>query len=248
MYPGIPSRLHGLINISLLGLCCLLAAPTAAFAGAPVVYSPSVIKGQTEFEFRSSDARNSGTDDTQNYAFAIGHAFTSWWRPELYIGRYERGSDGVMRFGGYEIENIFQLAPTGRYWADIGLLASYEINPATIESDKLEFGPLFEKRTGRVLQRLNLLWEKGVGPGSDGIYEFHGAYSFRYQYRKTLAPGFEIYALPVNDAYRAGPVLYGEKVFAKAGSELEYSAGVLFGVSRSAPDLTVVFRLEYELF
>lgn len=219
-----------------------------AHAGAPVVYSPNVIQGQTEFEFRSSDARNSGADDTQNYAFAIGHAFTSWWRPEIYIGRYERGADGVMRFGGYELENIFQLSPTGRYWADMGFLAAYEFNPASIESDKFEFGPLFEKRNGRILQRLNLLWEKGVGPGSDGLYEFKPAYSFRYQYRKSFAPGFEVHAVPVDDAYRAGPVLYGEKVFAGAGSELEYSVGVLAGLSSAAPDLTLLFRLEYEIF
>ena len=227
-------------------LCCL--APVVALAGPPIVYSPSVTRGQTELEFRASREHVHNAGNVQDYAVAVGHAFTSWWRPELYLGRFTRGEDGVTRFAGTELENIFQLTPTGRYWADTGFLLSYENNPASIESDKVEFGPLFEKRTGRVLQRLNLLWEKGVGPASDARYAFHGGYSFRYTVRKTFAPGFEVFATPTDSDYRAGPVLYGEKVFGASGRELEYSAGVLLPMNSSSPNTTLVLRLEYEVF
>lgn len=222
--------------------------PAIAFAGNPVVYSPSVTQGQTEFEFRASRSRTVDAGNINDYAVAIGHAFNSWWRPEIYLGRYVRGQDGVTHFAGTEFENIFQVTPTGRYWADAGLLLSYEFNPSSIESDKLEFGPLFEKRSGRILQRLNLLWEKGVGPGSTARYAFHGGYSFRYNVRKTFAPGFEIFATPGDADYRAGPVLYGEKLFMSTGHELDYSAGVLLPMNSSSPRTTLVLRMEYELF
>lgn len=228
------------------GLLWLLAAAPAV-AGVPVVYSPHVIPGQTEFEFKSSREHSGGAGTQAGADFAIGHAFTNWWRPEVYVARYRR-DNGATRFAGAELENIFQLAPTGEYWADPGLLVSYEFNPASIESDKLEFGPLFEKRWGRTLQRVNLLWEKGVGPGSTSRYAFNGGYSFSYQIRKAFAPGFELFASPSDHTWRAGPVVYGEKVFRHTAHELEYSAGVLLPLNGRSPDTTFVLRLEYEMF
>lgn len=240
------TRTHDAIRFAAALAAVAVAAP--ALAGAPIVYSPSVIEGQTEFEYRSSHEHTAGVGHEDQYAIAVGHAVTSWWRPEVYVGRFERDSSGDTHFSGLEVENIFQLTPTGKYWADTGLLVSYEANPASLESDKLEFGPLFEKQTGRVMQRLNLLWEKGVGPGSTPKYEFHGGYSFRYTLRKTFAPGFEVFGEPSDDSWRAGPAFYGEKVFVNSGSELEYSAGVLFPLNATSADTTFVLRLEYELF
>ena len=235
------------LRTALVAIGTLLLANNA-LAGAPVVYSPKVTKGQTEFEFRGSNDHVGGEGNSQNYAFAVGHAFTSWWRPEIYVGRFEKEAGGETAFAGTEFENTFQLAPTGKYWADIGFLAAYEANPSSLESDKVEFGPLFEKQVGRSMHRLNLLWEKGVGPGSSDDYEFQTGYSYTYSYSTAFAPGIEFYATPDDNAYQAGPVISGEKIFAAAGSELEYSIGVLLPLSDNAPDTTLVFRLEYELF
>jgi len=217
-------------------------------AGAPIVYSPGVARGQTEFEYRSGHAHVNGQGTEHNYAFAVGHAFTSWWRPEVYVGRFERDSAGTTHFAGMELENIFQLTATGQYWADAGFLLAYEFNPASLESDKVEFGPLFEKQSGRVTQRLNLTWEKGVGPGSNAKYDFLGAYSFRYAVRKSFAPGFEAFIAPTDNDYRIGPVVYGEKLFGMRGSELGYSAGLLLPLTADSPDSTLVIRLEYEFY
>lgn len=231
-----------------LALALGLLMPAIAVASPPVVYSPSVTRGQTDFEFRGNRDHTGGLGNDAQYAFAIGHAFTSWWRPEIYIGRYEHTPDGQTLFRGTELENIFQLTPTGRDWADVGMLLSYEFNPSSIEPDQLEFGPLFEKRNGRMLQRLNLTWEKSVGPGSEPRYLFHTGYSFRYTFASTFAPGFEMFATPGESSYQVGPVIYGEKLFGASGHELEYSGGVLLPLNASSPDSTLVFRLEYELF
>jgi len=129
----------------------------------------------------------------------------------------------------------------------MGFLASYEYATQAGKTSTLEFGPLFEKRSGRFVHRLNFIWEKQLGGGAANYYGFRTAYSLSYQLRQWFAPGAEIYLRPHDNAYQIGPVFYGELVNAK-GSELEYSAGVVFGANRSAPAQTFVLRLEYEFF
>lgn len=234
------------VRACLLPIAALMLLAEPVFAGVPQIYSPHVTQGQTEFEVRTSNEHASGANE-QNLVFAAAHAFTSWWRPEIYLARYER-ADGQTVFAGTELENVFQLSPAGLYWADIGFLLAYEANPSWLESDKLEFGPILEKRSGRTLHTLNLLWERGVGPESTAEYEFEAAYRFRYEHRKLFAPGLEFYAAPEEDAYRAGPVFHGERVWGSLGRELEYDAGFLFPLGNAAPDWTFVIRIEYELF
>ena len=238
-----PIRLAGLLTLSLL--------PTlAAQADDFVVYSPYVIDGQTEFEFRGHDSKDSDAslDGERAYQFAFGHAFTDWWRPEIYAARYAREPGGMTRFQGYEFENVFQLAPAGEWWVDAGFLASYEYNGPVGAPADLEFGPLFEKRTGRLRQRLNLIWEKELGSGASGEYAFRGTYALNYLWRTGFAPGLEAYYRPADDSRQLGPSLYGELYLGDGHSELEYSAALLLGLNRGAPDTTLVLRLEYEFF
>ncbi|GEP32138.1 hypothetical protein TPL01_32760 [Sulfuriferula plumbiphila] len=214
-----------------------------------IVYSPYVTKGQNEIELRGFTYRD-GSADTNGaggYELAISHAFTSWWKPELYLGRFERNPGATTHLVGYEFENTFQLASAGEFWADPGFLLSYESNKQHGTPDAVEFGPLFEKRSGRIDQRLNLIWEKQVGTGASGKYALRSAYSVNYRINVKFAPGLEAYYRPGDNAYQIGPFLSGE-LPATAGSEFEYSAGVVFGVNRGAPDQTFVARLEYEFF
>jgi hypothetical protein len=225
-------------------------AASAAWADDFVVYSPYVIDGQTEFEFRGHDSTDSdpSLDGEQAYQFAFGHAFTDWWRPEIYVARYAREPSGTTRFQGYEFENVFQLAPAGEWWADTGFLASYEYNGPVGAPADLEFGPLFEKRIGRLRQRLNLIWEKELGSHAAGQYAFRGTYALNYLWRTGFAPGLEAYYRPADDSRQLGPSLYGELYLGDRRSELEYSAALLLGLNRGAPDKTLVLRLEYEFF
>jgi hypothetical protein len=231
---------------ALAAACVSLPAHAAEF----VVYSPYVVQDQNEVEFRSYDMRDSSStalDGQWGSVLSVAHSFTSWWRPEIYLLKYQHTPGAGTQSRGWEFENTFQLAPAGEYWADVGFLASYEHNTPAGKNSEFEFGPLFEKRTGRFVHRLNLIWEKQIGVDAARYYEFRGAYSLSYQWRHAFAPGVEVYYLPHDDARQLGPVFYGELASAR-GNELEYSAGVLFGINRGAPDRTFVLRLEYEFF
>lgn len=239
-------------RVLLLSCLSLLATAWAALparASEFVVYEPYVVQRQNEVEYRSYDLHDSSAalNGQWGAVLSVAHSFTSWWRPEIYLLKYQHTPGVGTQYRGWEFENTFQLTPTGEYWADIGFLASYEHNTPAGKNSELEFGPLFEKRSGHFVHRLNLIWEKQIGDAAARYYEFRGAYSLSYQWRQAFAPGVEAYYLPHDDARQIGPVIYGELASAQ-GNELEYSAGLLFGINRGAPDQTFVFRLEYEFF
>ena len=236
------------MRTALAGLTLVLAS-SASRADDFIVYSPYVTKGQTEFELRGFQHRDGdpAVSGTRAYEIAVGHAFTSWWRPEIYLGEYERAPGEGQRRVANEFENVFQLAAQGEYWADPGLLLSYERSAESGAPDALEFGPLFEKRSGRFDQRLNLIWEKEVGAGAARKYEFRTAYSAGYRVTSGFAPGLEAYLRPGDHSYQIGPVVSGELRSAH-GSELEYRIGVVFGLNHEAPAQTFLARLEYEFY
>ncbi len=232
-----------------LAASALALVPLACRADDFIVYSPYVTKGQTELEVRGFQVRDSdpAVSGERAYEIAVGHAFTDWWRPEIYLGEYARQPGEGQRRVGNEFENVFQLTPQGEYWADVGFLLSYERNVQPDVPNAVEFGPLIAKQSGRFNHRLNLIWEKEVGGGASGKFEFRSAYSLTYRITPAIAPGFEAYLRPSDNAIQAGPVLTGELRSAR-GSELAYRVGVVFGVNAAAPSQTFLAHIEYEFF
>ena len=217
-----------------------------------IVYSPYVVQGQSEVEIYGFDSVDSRTDlnAASGYNTSAAHAFTSWWKTEVYFAQFNREPEGSTHTSGYEFENTFQLTGRGEYWVDVGFLASYAYNKQAGLGNSLEFGPLLEKLTGHVDQRLNLVWKRPIGSGDSGSNEFRSAYSVKYNVhagQATYSPGLEAYYRPHDNANQIGPVFYGE-LRTDSGSELEYSLGIVFGANQTAPDKTFLARLEFEFF
>lgn len=226
----------------------LLGLAAAAHADDFIVYSPQVQQGQSELELRGyayGDSRNQYRDG-RAAEFSLAHAFTDGWKPEVYLARYELDPGSAGRLVGYEFENTFQLTPQGQYWADLGFLASYEHQTVAALKDAVEFGPLVEQSVGRFTQRLNLIWEKEVGPGANRQYQLRYAYSGTYALNGLFRPGLEAYARPNDDAYQAGPVVAGEWHLPGTTSNVEYRAGVVLGINASAPRQSWLAQVEYE--
>jgi len=239
-------------SISALIILFCFAAKAAHADNDFIVYSPYVVQGQSEVEVYGFGSRDGSSDlnGASGYNFSIAHAVTSWWKPEVYVGEFNRDPGGTAHPSGYELENTFQLTTQGEYWADVGFLASYAHNKLPGITSVAEFGPLFEKMSGHIDQRLNLIWEKQIGSGASGAYTFRSAYSISYNIhsdKATYSPGIEAYYRPGDNAYQIGPVFSGE-VRTNKGNELEYSLGVVFGINPGAPDKTLLGRVEYEFF
>jgi hypothetical protein len=227
----------------------LLVAVLPARADDFIVYSPYVNATQSEVELRGyaySDARPDHGGNASE--LSIAHAFTDWWRPEVYVAEYQSGAGSRAGLQGYEFENTFQLTQPGRYWADFGFLASYERNTTAGTTDAVEFGPLIEATYGRFAHIVNLIWEKGVGAGADGHYELRYSYSATYAVANALRAGVEFYGRPGDHAYQAGPIVAGEWHLPGTTGNLEYRVGVVLGINAEAPRQTWLARLEYEFF
>ncbi len=232
----------------------LLAAASLPCAGPAraddfIVYSPHVIATQSEIELRGYGVGDGRADyDGERAAeLSVAHAFTGWWKPELYLAEYERAPGGPGKLVGYEFENTFQLTEPGQYWADFGLLASYG-RPKGGGPGELEFGPLIEKTVGRFDHRVNLIWEREVGSGAAHKTEFRYSYAGTYAVTSAFRPGIEAYGRPDDHAYQAGPIVAGEWHVPHGMSNLEYRFGVLLGINPAAPRRTWVAQLEYEFF
>ncbi len=238
--------------VALIATPFILAANTARADNDYIVYSPTVVQGQSEIEtygFSSQDSRSS-LNGASGYNISVAHSFTSWWKAEVYVGEFNRDPGGSTHPSGYEFENTFQLTSPGEYWANLGFLAAYAHSKLQGVPSVLEFGPLLEKISGHIDQRLNFIFGKQVGSGEASAYAYRSAYSLGYNInagRATYTPGMEVYLRPGDNAYQIGPMFSGE-LRSHGGKELEYSMGVVFGVNQSAPAKTLLARLEYEFF
>ena len=231
-------------------LCLWLLAGAGAAARADdfIIYSPHVNRGQSEIELRGfyvSDDRDAFNAQAASEV-SLAHAFTDWWKPEIYVAEYEKNPGEDAGLVGYELENTFQFTQPGQYWVDVGLLASLEIPNVKGENDRLEFGPLFEKTFGRFDHRLNLIWEKEIGAGASRHYEFRYSYSGTYALSGPFQPGVEFYGRPSDRAYQIGPVMRGEWHVPGTTDNIEYRVGLLQGINTDASRHTWVAQFEYE--
>jgi hypothetical protein len=215
-----------------------------------IVYSPHVLDTQSEVEIRGYQYGDSRADFHGGNAaeLSVSHAFTGWWKPEIYVARYQTDPGSTGRLLGYELENTFQITQPGEHWADFGFLASYEHQIVAGLSDVVEFGPLFEKTSGRITQRLNIIWEKAVGAGAEAKYLSRYTYSGSYAVSAGFRPGLEAYARPDDNAYQVGPTIAGEWHVPGTTAGFEYRVGVVIGINSAAPRQTWLAQLEYEFF
>lgn len=243
--PAMPvqtDRYAGLLMSHLALLTC-----SSIYANDYIVYSPIVVAGQNEIESRA--ASNQGGSALAQGAWeedlSIAHGMNSWWKSEIYFLKDAGAAHTPPQQLGYEFENTFQWAETGRYALTPGFLLSYEKSRQAGVPDALEMGPLFERQDGALKQKLNLIWEADLHHDLLGRPGWRAAYAASYRYRDAWQPGLEAYLRPSDHSNQIGPIFSGEWPH-HHGDELEYSMGAVFGCNRSAPQVTWILRLEEE--
>lgn len=244
---------HACVRLSCLSLAIGLVASTSAVAGpADKVYSPIVEQGETEFEFRGGYRDFDGAADQYAFVFDVGYAVTSRWKTELVLEyAAENGSAGKLE--AWEWENIIVLTEQGKHWVDVGLFIEYE-NIFSAGPDEIKIGPMFIKEIGPTVANLNLLFERQVGSGASDAIELDYRWQVKWRGHESLewgVQGFggfgELDHLGEGDKHSIGPALFGIKRLA-SGNKLGYDAAVLAGLNAAAPDVTVRFQLEYEMY
>jgi hypothetical protein len=243
---------HSLPRPLFLALLGLLAAPAAQAGPADTVYLPIVEKGETEFEFRGGYRDFHGAPSEHAFVFDVGYGVTSRWRTELVLEyAAEEGNPGTLE--AWEWENVFVLTEQGQHWADVGLFFEYE-NVFAAGPDEIKIGPMFQKEIGPTIANLNLIFEREVGDDASGETELAYTWQVKWRGREALEWGVqgmgglgELGHLGEEDSHIVGPALFGVRRLAN-GDKFAWNGAVLGGISEAAPDVTVRFQLEYEMY
>ena len=209
--------------------------------------------GDTTFDQRKSGNNN------QSYTHEIEVGVTPFWLFGLEAETGAAPSENL-RYQATTVENIFQLTPQGKYWADVGFFAEYSHAASRRDADSFTFGPLIQKELYDVMgidtvHTLNLLFSKEVGRDRTDATPFFYAWQSRLRLDPHFEPGIEIYGQVDNieapgkladQQHRVGPVVVGLHSLAPYG-KIKYEVGYLFGLTRATESGAVRWRLEYEI-
>ena len=236
----------------LLSLLSVVVLPSAFAGPAATVYVPVVEKGETEFEFRGGYRDFNGAPSEHAFVFDIGYGVSNRWKTELVLEyAAEGGNPGKLE--AWEWENIIVLTEQGEHWADVGIFAEYEHTFAA-GPDEMKIGPMFQKEIGSTVANLNLLFAHEVGSGASNDTGIEYTWQVKWRGTPALEWGLQGFGglgvlghIGAGDEHIVGPALFGLKRLA-SGNKIGYNAAVLAGVNDAAPDVTVRFQLEYEIY
>lgn len=234
----------------LLGLPLAGHAPVAR--ADHVVYSPLVEQGEKAIELRGHYAFDGdpALDGGQAYKLEFEWSPLSRWLTELVV-KYEGDPGTSLDATEIASESVFQLTEQGQYWADFGVLAEFAYSLERGGANSIELALLGQKDFARNEVRANLVFEQPLGNGSD--LELSYAWQYRYRLGEHFEPGVEMYGSAGTwgnmgsfngNGQQLGPAAFGR--IRTARGALKYEAGLLFGLTRVAPDATLRFLLEYE--
>jgi len=248
--------LHTTAACAIMGIGAMISPNHSAQAAPFTVYSPNVVKGETEVEYRGFYDRDSHEElnTNQQHALSVAHTFTDYWSSELYAW-FENVPGESLEHEAWEWENRFQLTEPGQYWADFGFLAEYE-HPAHDGTKEVALAPIIEKTMGPWVATGNLFFERQFGGDATSGLVLAYAARLKYLMNAKLEPAIEVFGEPgaIDDMSRVngqehwiGPALYGEF---KTGhkQKLSYSTALLKGVTSASSDWRLVLRLEYEFY
>jgi len=250
-------RIHAIAAMGIAAFAGLFAASQPQYAeAAPFkVYSPRVVKGENEIEYRGyhDTDKNDALDAGEAHNFAIGRGFTDYWFSELY-SVYAKDPGTSFKHESFEWENLFQLSEQGKYWADFGLLTEYESTDHG--PNEIAVGPIIEKTVDRWVGTVNLFLERQVGSDAESGTTFAYAARLKYLLHPQFEPAVEFFGQPgrINrfgsfnrQEHWAGPAFYGQ-IGLGGTSKLLYSAAYLLGETSQSSDNRAILRLEYEFF
>jgi hypothetical protein len=251
----------GKITLRTTLLVGLLAAAVPARAEFKVFY-PTVDYREIEFEHNGDttfDRAKSGKSNNQSYTYEVELGATPFWKLGLEAETAAPSGENF-RYEATTIENLFQLTPQGKYWADFGFFAEYSHAATRADADAITFGPIVQKELPDLfgqdtLHTLNLFFAKEVGRHRTDVTPLFLAWQSRLRLHPQFEPGIEFYsdiddiAAPgkfAQQQHRIGPMFAGVYPLYRFG-KIEYEVGYLFGLTRATEKGAVRWRFEYEI-
>lgn len=207
------------------------------------IYHPYVQPLEQEFEYRSifQNEQSGVPDNFQLHRFAYGRSVGERWFLEFYLSAAKSDEDSF-ELEAYEAEAKWQLTEQGEYWADAGLLFELE---REANEDVWEFSTalLAEKEWGKWSGRANLFLSYEWGDDIANEWETQFNLQARYRWLRTFEPAVEFYS--GQNTVGIGPAVLGQ-VRLGARNQMQWQAGLIFGLDDDSPDRTFRIGFEFE--
>jgi hypothetical protein len=229
----------------------LTVCPVSAYAEDYKVDTPRIgdVGGVSpEVDYTYSAAHDKDKNAYFSQIYGVNYAVTNYWETSFFA-EIEKQPSVTMVLSNVKWENTFAPFKPGENWIDVGFFIGFEKAVDDDLHDNLETKLLLEKDIGRFANKANIILNYNFGPhdirGLDGGL----AWITTYKINDEFQPGIEYYtdisrldhAPEFNrQSHVVGPVMQGEI------KEFSYDAGVLFGISDGAPDVTFKFDLWYD--
>lgn len=213
------------------------------------VYSPTVVKGERELEWRgfATGGRQQG------FAAAAGWSPTRWLNAEAYEVMH-REPGGPLVGDAVVVEGLLSPFSPGELWADLGLSVEAEFPRLEDDPNAVSVRPILEKQSGRVLLTLNLPLEWKYGPGFTPGTNMSYAARAEWLAAPYASPALESFGTPGvignfdaarDQTHLLGPALDGS-VAVGDRMRLRYSLAELIGLTPASPRCATALRLELE--
>lgn len=235
-----------------LALLGALPARPAAASPADYVYTPIVVEGERELDFKLGSASQRGASSVAASSLGLGISPKAWWFTEFYA-KYAY-QNGTTNFDAFEWENRFMLTEQGRYPIDAGFLLEIERPKNHAEGWEFRWGPLLQAESGPLQFNANLLWQRHVR--SDAPQSTLLQYQLQAKYRYAAPLDFGVQAFGELGPWRSwsassaqthllGPAVFGQLPLG-GRQKLVYNLGLLFGTTNASADRVLRAQVEYE--
>jgi hypothetical protein len=261
-----------------------LAAAAAIVLSKPAlaefqIQEASIEKGETEFEYRGAyhwgvpevSANNPNANDlVQSHEFELEYSPTNWWLLQLTV-ELDQPLHEDFEASSVEFETEFALIKRKGDGIALSFQGGYE--QSTIgEADVLEFGPIVELASGKLLVTFNPEFTGEVGPDREtkGLCFDYG-WRAEYDFAKHWGVGVEMFGTveDLSDAgsfnqqnHSIGPTVFwnpgekedendekegkedndNERVAGVSKMELSFNVGVQFGLTDATSDAALKFQ------
>jgi hypothetical protein len=240
------------LSLSVLALALGFAASSASAGPADKVYRPIVEKGETEIELRGGYLDFGDGADEYAWVFDFAYSFTNNWKSEL-VFEYEGETGEGAKPEAVEWENLIVLTQQGEHWVDVGLLIEAE-HTFSSAPEEFKLGLLLEKEIGPTIADLNLVAVREFGDDASDETGLEYRWQVKWRGNEALEWGVQGFGtagtfehLGEDTEHRIGPALFGVTRLSN-GNKVAYDAAILGGLNDAAPDLSIRFNLEFEMY
>lgn len=212
--------------------------------------SPTVTKGQMEFEYELVDRfDDDGSKAGAEHEFEMTYGLTDRIRPQIELEfEDETGASAKVEALAFGVQ--YQMTKKDEAWLESALRLNYDFCPD--DANELRGRLILQKHYGPFRQRVTLradqeLGDEAIAGGLEwrvlvgSRYKLSDAYELGLEYDGTLGRIRDFDNYGVQEHY-VGPAFYG-----KLMDGIEYEFGYAFGLSKAAADGALRFGVEYSI-